>query len=256
MPTKEELDEMSGFGRPTITQFPSIKFSATDRGKAPIKSFSLLSQNAKGELVAVDLGEEIKGVILNRGKMRLKSSDFTSTEYERNTEVVSIFDKEKSFKEATGVAKDIKENYKMNPHQYPYILIDVNGDSIIAKLDVLPASLKNYFEYQKEFTKDERPYQFETIIKAEKEISKNKGNFYKISFSKGGEYKDEALDFVYDELEKLSEKLKANDKARESTNPILSAVVDTKDIEIPVYEDEEPLIEDEEIDPRQNEAGL
>jgi hypothetical protein len=170
---------------------------------------------------------------------------------------VSIFDKEKSFKEATGIAKDIKEKYAMNAHQYPYILMDVNGDSIVAKLDVLPASLRNYYEYQKEFTQDERPYQFETIIKAEDKISKNKGNFYKLLFSKGGEYKDEALDFVCDELVKLNEKLKANEKAREKTNPILSAIVDIKDIEIPVCEDEEQIIDEEEnYDPRQNEAGL
>jgi hypothetical protein len=215
MPTEIELDQMSGFNRVQITFFPSIKFGSTKMGQTPVKEFSLLSTNDKGELVVVSLGEEVKCVLLHRGKMKLKSSDCYTTEYEKKSDIVSVYNKEKNFKVATGTAEQMKEKYQMRTVQSPYVMIDVAEQVVIAKLTVIPSSLSNYWDFLNEFKGDEKPRMFETIVKADKKESKGKGGaYFKMCFERGSKLPEEAYELAVSELVELNKKMKDNDEAR------------------------------------------
>lgn len=247
MPTEKELDAMSGFDRPQMTFFPSIKFGSTKSSTTPVKEFSLLSTNEKGELVAVSLGEKLDCVLLHRGKMKLKSSEMYSTEYEKKTDLVSIYNKEKNFKVGTMPAEQAKDAYHMSTVQSPYVMLDVKGETIVAKLTVIPSSLSNYWEYLNEFKGEEKPRQFYLIIQADKKESKGKGGaYYKICFEKGDRLADEAYDMAVEELVELNKKLKANDEARGQI----------KDVEVAPMDDM-PQEEESEVDKQEREeAGL
>jgi len=253
MPTENELDAMSGFDRPQITYFPSIKFGSTKMSQTPVKEFSLLSTNEKGELVVVSLGEKLECILLHRGKMKLKSSDCYTSEYNKKSDIISVYNKDKGFKVDTGTAEAMKDKYQMRTVQNPYVMFDVAEKTVVAKLTVIPSSLSNYWDYLKEFKGEEKPRMFMLNVQADKKESKGKGgSYYKMIFEKGKALEPEAYDLVVEELVGLNKQMKANEEARGVATEVASVPEEEIDIE------DTSLIDNEsEVDKQtRGEAGL
>lgn len=216
--TEEELDKASDFGRPNIHSFPFIKFSAAEGGKSEVKHFTLLTSDADGNLQAQDLGEELKVVILHRGKFKMKKGNFSTNELTPNKDKqVSVYKRTKTGKrvfENKGTWHEMKEKYGMSTSQIPYVLVDQEGFQGVAKLGVLPSSLSNYWEYCDEFKRKEKPRHFETIVKAsDKEKESQGGTYYEMSFKRGKALDEELREMVEEDIMDLDAKLKENEKA-------------------------------------------
>jgi len=207
--TLEAIDEMSGFGKSNFIKWPFIKFSATTRGIAPVGTFTKLS--GSDELKAELLGKKINVVILHRGKFRLKNAELISSEVASSKEQVDIFTKEKSKLCDHGDYKEMKERYKLNTHQFPYVIL--NGQDV-ARMAVLPGSLQRFWEYLDTFKSDERPMYFQTIVSAGAEKKSKGGTYFEMAFTRGEKITEDKLDIVLDVLAQLDSDIKKNELTR------------------------------------------
>jgi len=255
--TKEELDNASGMNKPNIVTWPSIKFASTNRGMGELGGFTLLSNDEDGKLVPKDLGKELKAIIINRGKLRLKSSEHISNEVSSAKELTLIFTKEKFRLYDKGEYYQMKEKYKLSTHQIPYLYLE---DGTIAKLGVSPSSLSGFWEYLKSFSGEDRIYQFWTTMKAsEKEYKKMGGTYHILDFIQGEKLEDDIQNKVSEAIMDTNEKIKANNEARrqtDTTNTDSDTYPDTYPEE-EVQRDDIPVIdvESDEANKEAQEAG-
>lgn len=223
---KEELDDATGYNQVIIPRFPYIKFSATERGSATAKTFSLLTQSADGGLDAKDLGDEINVVFVSRGYFKLKKGKYSTNE------IVPVKGKKfdlwqidktngrRAFVES-GEWRDLKTKYNLATFQYPYVLLD----NQICKLAIQPSSLGNYWGYCNEFKGEERVYEFITALKAEDKSKQNKdgGEYFVINFERKDIISKKEFENVSEkimELKEIKDKIKSNYEARSASyNP-------------------------------------
>ena len=254
--TQQEIDEATGNNKPVISIYPTIKFTAasSNKGKSEVKHFSLLSKSEKGEFVAEDLGEKLEVCFMTRGSFRLKKGSYTSSEAKQPQEnpIVNVYKQDKATGKrslsGSGNWKEMKEKFALSTQQLPYGTV---GDKI-AKIIISPSSLENYWKYLEEFKGDERVYQFMTIVKSEDKITIGKeGEYYKMSFTRGDKLDQESIEMMVEDIMDLRDKLKKNEEAYQvkQEEAIPKANITMPDIE-------EPIIDEEDFDPRQNEAGL
>lgn len=243
--TQEELDEATGMGRPTITTFPTLKFTSADsaKGKSNVKSFTLLSQDKDGKLIAEDLGETVKVVLMTRGSFRLKKAPYISNEVRlaRADSDVKIYqiDKIKNKRMLTNIGKwkEMKEKYGLATQQLPFGV--VNDE--IAKIIVLPSSLSNYWEYLESFKDQERPYKFITIIKAnDKPKTGAGGEYYEMTFKRGEQLDEASISQMEDDIIDLRDKLKKNDEAYQVKQEEFAPKNEITSSEFPEDEIEDP----------------
>ena len=182
---KAEINDASDFNQIQIKRYPTIKFTASDNSKhSEAGSFTLLSNDENKNLVAQDLGKEIKVVFLKRGKLGMKKKPYRTNEVgnPNKNSMVQVYKTGKdgnSQPENEGPWREMKQKYGLSTFQYPYVAILIDDEPIIAKLPILPSSLSNYWEYHDTFTKTEGAiWEFETVLKADDKVTKGSDGDY------------------------------------------------------------------------------
>lgn len=218
---KAEINKASGFDNISIKRYPTIKFTASDNSKhSEAGSFTKLSNDEKGNLVAEDLGKELKCVFLKRGKFGMKKKPYRTNEVNRpgkftSVEVFKTGKDGKGMRVDEGLWRDMKDKYGLSTFQYPYVML-ADKDCTIAKLPILPSTLSNYWGFNDTFeTTEDEIWEFETILKADDKITKgSEGEYYLMTFKKGKKLEGEALDLVAQTIKDLRDELSKADEAR------------------------------------------
>lgn len=256
--SQAEIDEATGNNRPTISIYPTVKFTSADsaKGKSEVKHFTLLSTDKDGKLEAVDLGEKIEVCLMTRGSFRMKKGSYTSNETKQPqaNPVINVYKRDKTTGKkslaGSGAWKEMKEKFALSTQQLPYGSLSGKDivDIKVVKIIVLPSSLQNYWDYLESFKGDERVYQFMTVIKSsEKPKSGDGGEYYLMTFERGDKLDTESVEMMVEDIMDLRDKLKKNEEAYQ-----IKEVVPEANMTMP--EIEEPLIDEEEEDPQFNEA--
>jgi len=253
--TQEQLDQAAGMDRPNIVTYPTIKFTATNTGRAEVGSFSFLTSDENGELQAEDLGKELKAVIINRGRIRLKNAQYISNEVSGARSKVMLFTKDGGKLQDQGDYYKIKEQYGLSTFQHPYLKLE---DGRIGKLIVLPASLNNFWDYMGGFRESDRVYYYWTHIKASEEAKSGKGgSYYVIEFGQGDQLTQEEQNQTYESIMKVANAIQKNDEARkgryqeeaeEVQEPAQEHPQEQNKDDIPVIENDIPQEEDQPND--------
>ena len=208
---REELDNATDFKRTQFKQYPTIKFTATNTAEySKAGSFTLLENDEDGKLKVTDLGKELSCVFIQKGKFRLKGSDYNTRDVIFNkTKPITLYGRTKDGKQMVvgeGAWHALKKDYGLSAHQYPYIKL---RDGTIARLDILPSSLSNYWKYCADFKNDERIYCFYTNVKASAKMEQGKkGKYYLMDFIRQDEIEPDEFSVIETTIKDLRNELK------------------------------------------------
>lgn len=214
MAEKKHLDEWSDFQERFVYRVPYVKFNGKE-GK-----FSMLEKTEDDRIeLAKELGGEIEGVFLRRGRFKLVSGQYFTPEvnpnrkepitlYERNVKTgkISMIDE--------GLWKELKTRYGLKTIQLPYILL--KPDNMIVKMKIIPGSLGAYWEYLGRFTKDERPYEVVTKFSSQEKEGKQGGKYYEMTFEKGEKVN---LEEVEPYIKEVADNIQREEESRAETAP-------------------------------------
>ena len=212
---KIKLDDLSDFKQRFYYNVPFLKFNGKEG------TFTLLKRDDVGEIKeAQDLGKEIQVVFLKRGRFKLVSGRYYSSEaYPKKGKMINLYQIDKKTGKRmlvdVGEWQEIKSRYGLKTQQLPFVLLLPEKE--IVKLKIIPGSLQSYWDYLATFRGKERPYEFITKISSVEEEGKEGGVYYKLSFEKVKPV--ENLEEIARYIDEVASNLKKEEEVSEETPP-------------------------------------
>lgn len=185
------------------TNYPILKFN----GKTSLWT-KIVENEKNGQREIIKIEEPIEGIILkvrrSLEQFSKKDSLFTN-EHNSWKEKIILFQSRqgKITKLDEGISEVLREKYQgLRTRQIVYFLFE--GE--VVKLIVKGVSLKEFFDYLREFEANEHLFQIKTLISSE-EIQGEMGSYWTMKFKKGKKINETELKIVAEKLDKITQEI-------------------------------------------------
>jgi len=204
-----------------------------------------------------DIGVDEMRLIMLRIKKKLVCLEdcLTTSEFGSNNDEVMLFTPSGNKK---GIVSELRKEYpSLRTHQIVYSLLDnelvkltIKGASLGSELK--PETSTGFYDYLSKFPDDEHIWEYQTILKPERETNKMKKTYFAINFIKGEKVEDlnlvgEKMKFLNEFFEKLDSFYQNRKKRLPDIEELLNVETVSVGDDIKNY-DEVPVIEqDKEV---------